>query len=66
MLLLLEREGIPVPHVHGFCRDPEGILMDRAPGRANLASAASDDERRSAAHYIELLARMHAHPPACR
>ena len=67
VLVLLEREGIPVPHVYGFCRDPEGILMDRAPGRANLASAESDDERRSVlAHYIELLAAMHAiDPRAC-
>jgi hypothetical protein len=53
--------------VHGFCRDPEGILMDRAPGRANLASAENEDERRAVlAHYIELLARMHAiDPGAC-
>jgi hypothetical protein len=61
VLLLLEREGIPVPHVHGFCTDPEGILMDRAPGRANLATAANEEERRAVlAHYMELLARMHA------
>ena len=59
--MLLEREGIPVPHVHGFCPDPEGILMDRAPGRANLATEASPALRASVLrHYIELLARMHA------
>jgi aminoglycoside phosphotransferase (APT) family kinase protein len=65
ILQLLEREGIPVPHVHGFCRDPEGILMDRVRGRANLATEASPPLRESAQrHYIELLARMHAIPLA--
>ena len=61
VLVLLEREGIPVPHVHGFCPDPQGILMDRAPGRANLATAKDAAERESVQrHYMELLARMHA------
>ncbi len=65
VLKLLEREGIPVPHVHGFCPDPQGILMDRAPGRANLAGAASEAERLAVQrHYVELLARMHAIAPA--
>jgi aminoglycoside phosphotransferase (APT) family kinase protein len=63
VLKLLESEGIPVPHVHGFCRDPEGILMDRVRGRANLATEASAAQRESTLrHYIELLARMHAIP----
>jgi hypothetical protein len=65
ILELLESEGIPVPHVHGFCRDPEGILMDRVRGRANLATEASAAHRASALrHYIELLAQMHAIPLA--
>lgn len=65
VLQLLEGEGIPVPHVHGFCEDPQGILMDRAPGRANLATAASQAEREAVLrHYVELLARMHATPLA--
>ncbi|HEX5067764.1 MAG TPA: phosphotransferase family protein [Myxococcota bacterium] len=65
ILQLLESEGVPVPHVHGFCRDPEGILMDRVRGRANLATEASAALRESAQrHYIELLAQMHAIPLA--
>ena len=60
VLVLLERQGIPVPHVYGFCPDPEGILMDRAPGRANLKTAADAGERDSVQrHYMELLAQMH-------
>jgi aminoglycoside phosphotransferase (APT) family kinase protein len=65
ILQLLEGEGIPVPHVHGFCRDPEGILMDRVRGRANLATEASAALRENALrHYIDLLAQMHAIPLA--
>ena len=61
VLGVLEAHGIPVPHVHAFCPDPRGIVMDRAAGRANLATAASEDERRAVLdHYLELLARMHA------
>jgi hypothetical protein len=61
VLEVLEAHGIPVPHVHAFCPAPRGIVMDRAPGRANLANAADDRERAAVLdHYMELLARMHA------
>jgi phosphotransferase family enzyme len=61
VLGVLEAHEIPVPHVHAFCPAPRGIVMDRSPGRANLATAASEDERRAVLdHYLELLARMHA------
>jgi aminoglycoside phosphotransferase (APT) family kinase protein len=62
-LELLERHGLPVPHVHGFCPEPEGIVMDRAPGRCNLATADDEAERVAVrSHYMELLARVHALP----
>lgn len=61
VLRVLEAQGIPVPHVHAFCPEPRGIVMERAPGRANLASAANEAERHAVLdHYMELLARMHA------
>jgi aminoglycoside phosphotransferase (APT) family kinase protein len=61
VLQVLERHGIPVPHVYGFCSDPRGIVMQRCPGRANLAGAGSEAERVSVLdHYVEILARMHA------
>jgi len=60
-LQVLEAGGIPVPHVFGFCEKPRGILMERSPGRANLATAVDSDEQRAVQrHYMELLARMHA------
>jgi len=60
VLQQLEKDGIPVPHVHGFSPEPPAILMDRSPGRANLATA-NDDAQRSAVlnDYIEILARCH-------
>lgn len=61
VLQVLEREDIPVPHVYGVCPDPLGIVMERSPGRANLATSDDPEERRAVlAHYVELLARMHA------
>ena len=31
VLQLLEEEGLPVPHVYGFCDEPRGIVMERKP-----------------------------------
>jgi len=59
----MEREGIPVPHVHAFCKEPAGIVMDRLPGQANLATADSDAQRTAVlADYVDVLARLHAVP----
>lgn len=61
ILRQLESEGIPVPHVHGLCPEPGGIVMDRDPGQANLATAESDVQRRAVlADYMDILARIHA------
>jgi hypothetical protein len=59
VLRVLAANGIPVPHVYGFCDEPRGIVMERAPGRANLATARDEDERRAVLdHYVELLVAM--------
>lgn len=59
VLQVLAAHGIPVPHLYGFCAEPRGIVMERAPGRANLVTARDDDERRAVLdHYIELLVAM--------
>lgn len=61
ILQVLERCGLPVPHVHAFCNDPLGVIMDRVPGRVNLATCEDETERRAVRdHYIELLVQMHA------
>jgi len=64
VLQALEAEGLPVPHVYGFCRDPQFIMMDRSPGRANLATAESEQERVDVLnHYMDLLADLHSIDP---
>lgn len=61
VLQVLEKHGIPVPHVYGFCPDPRGIVMERGRGRSNLATSDDPEERVSVLdHYMEILARMHA------
>lgn len=65
VLRVLEAQGIPVPHVYAFSEEPRGIVMERAAGQANLATA-SDDSQRAAVldHYIEILLEMHRIDPA--
>lgn len=66
VLQVLEAQGLPVPHVYGFHRGPDAILMDRMPGRANLATADSEEEGRAVLdHYMDLLADLHSLDPQC-
>jgi aminoglycoside phosphotransferase (APT) family kinase protein len=63
VMRVLEQQGIPVPHIYGFCDEPRGIVMEQAAGRANLATAVDEAERRSVLdHYVEILAAMHSIP----
>jgi aminoglycoside phosphotransferase (APT) family kinase protein len=63
ILRLLGEQGIPVPHIHGFCEDPSAIVMERVPGTRDLSAAASDKERRSLARqYVRAMAAMHRLP----
>ena len=65
VLRVLEAHDVPVPHVHGVCPDPLGMLLDRVPGRAVLGSAESEAERESVQdHFVELLVQAHAIDPA--
>lgn len=64
ILRVLERQGLPVPRIHGFCEEPAGILMARMPGRPNLASVADPAEReRIFDEFIEQLVHLHALDP---
>jgi aminoglycoside phosphotransferase (APT) family kinase protein len=64
VLRTLAANGIPVSHVYGFCETKPGIVMETSPGRANLATAESDDERRAVLDdYLDRLADIHALDP---
>ena len=41
---VLEQEGVLVPHVYAYCKDPAGIVMERAPGRPSLGTAESESD----------------------
>ncbi len=61
VLQQLEKDGIPVPHVYGFCPEPAAIVMQRSAGRENLATADSDAEAQAVLdEYIDILARTHS------
>jgi aminoglycoside phosphotransferase (APT) family kinase protein len=57
---VLHAHGVPVPRVYGMIDDPPAIVMDRLPGRVNLATADDDVERDAVLdQYIESMRRMH-------
>jgi hypothetical protein len=63
VMRVLEAHGIPVPHIYGFCTTPRGIVMEKAPGRANLATAVDEAERRAVLDdYVDILVAMHRIP----
>jgi aminoglycoside phosphotransferase (APT) family kinase protein len=60
MMSTLGQRGVPVPGIHGICPDPHAIVMERSPGRANLATARDDQERVSVLEELgEIIAKMH-------
>ena len=63
ILKVLERHGIPVPHVYGMCEDPVAIIMQSVAGTRDVSQAASAAERSSVARqFIEAVAAMHRVP----
>ena len=60
---VLERNDIRVPHAYGLCSDPPGLILERLPGRFNLATANDERHRRSVLDsYLVQLARIHSIP----
>lgn len=62
-LQVLEKHGVPVPHVYGICDDPHATVMDCLPGEFDFAKV-SEEERLSILNdFAEVVARQHAIPP---
>jgi aminoglycoside phosphotransferase (APT) family kinase protein len=60
---VLERNGVRVPHAYGLCADPPGLVLEKLPGRFNLATATDDRHRRVVLdEYLVQLARIHSIP----
>jgi aminoglycoside phosphotransferase (APT) family kinase protein len=63
ILSLLGQQGVPVPHIYGFCEDPQAILMQWVPGSRDVSTAKSDAERHGVARqWVDAMARMHQLP----
>jgi Phosphotransferase enzyme family len=61
LLRVLQKSSIPVPKLYGFCPDPRAIILERVPGRANLQTATSEQERLSVLDDLARhMAAMHA------
>ena len=64
VLQILERHGVPAPHVYGICPDPHAIVMEALPGSTRFDPNQSEAERVSVLeHYAEVVAKMHAIDP---
>ncbi len=60
---VLERNGVRVPHAYGLCQDPPGLVLEKLPGRFNLATANDERHRRAVLdEYLVQLARIHSIP----
>jgi aminoglycoside phosphotransferase (APT) family kinase protein len=60
---VLRSNGIPVPQVFGIIPDPFAMVMEKLPGRENLATLDDEQARETVRRqYVETLARMHAIP----
>lgn len=59
----LEKNGILVPKIYGYCEKPVGFVMEKVAGRPDLATAESDEEAETVRdEFIEVLAQIHALP----
>jgi aminoglycoside phosphotransferase (APT) family kinase protein len=65
VLKLFAKHGVRVPHVHGVIEDIPAIVMDRLPGRPNIATAENDHQRaRLRLELAEQMRKIHEIDPA--
>jgi aminoglycoside phosphotransferase (APT) family kinase protein len=62
-LQILERHGVPVPHVYGICLDPHATVMDCLPGGFDFATVGEAERIAILEDFAEAVARQHAIPP---
>jgi aminoglycoside phosphotransferase (APT) family kinase protein len=60
---LLEEDGIPVPHVYGWCDEPRAFVMDVVAGENHFEHATGAQREAVMDEYMAILARMHALDP---
>jgi len=72
VMQVLEKHGVPVPHIYGLCpgsdepgkERPEGIVMENKPGQPVLSNLQSDnsheDQLKVLGEYVDALVAMHS------
>lgn len=63
VLQVLEKHGVPVPHVYGICQDPHATVMDCIPGEFDFAKVSEQERVAILEDFAEVAARQHAIPP---
>jgi aminoglycoside phosphotransferase (APT) family kinase protein len=58
----LEEQGIPVPHVYGWCEDPPSYAMDAVSGQPDFKGVAPADRAVIVDEYLQTLAHIHSLP----
>ncbi|MGE3327713.1 MAG: phosphotransferase, partial [Acidimicrobiia bacterium] len=59
---LLESQGIPVPHVIGWCDNPKAYAMSVVPGQPHFKGVKTEDRDRIVDEYLQCMARIHSLP----
>lgn len=60
VLQVLEKHGLPVPHIYGLCPEPEGIVMEYKPGQPGIAKLdGKKNQLKVLDQYVDALAAMH-------
>jgi len=62
-LKLLERHGVPVPHIYGIIDDPHATVMDNIPGDFDFAHVTETERIAILEDFADAVARQHAIPP---
>jgi hypothetical protein len=60
---VLEKHGVPVPHVYGVIDDPHATVMDCVPGEFDFAKVSEAERIAVLRDFAEVAARMHAIDP---
>jgi len=63
VLRVLEKHGVPVPHVYGIIDDPHATVMDCIPGKFDFAGVKEEERIAILRDFAEVAARMHAIDP---
>ncbi len=63
VLQVLERHGVPVPHVYGIIDDPHATVMDCIPGEFDFAGVPEAERVAILEDFAAVVARMHAIDP---